>query len=160
CKLLEINLTASGYCTHSAATGKLGIQLAANHNPDINLLDLDLPDLNGQEVLVQLRDWYKTALVVVSVERGEEAISKALDNGANDFLSKPFRVGELMARLRSAARHNESGESQRFITAGELEVDLAGRVLKKEGELVKLTTTEYRLLALLAQNAGRVLTHR
>ncbi|MBX2953321.1 MAG: response regulator transcription factor [Leadbetterella sp.] len=159
-KLLEINLSTHGYQTRQAATGKEGLMLAANHIPDVILLDLGLPDISGHEVLRQLREWYPKAIVVLSVEKGEEDIIRALDNGANDYLSKPFRVGELMARLRSAIRNNDSGEAQPVITAGELEIDLAGRVVKNQGEVLKLTTTEYNLLALLARNEGRVLTHQ
>lgn len=159
-KLLEINLSTQGYQTRQAATGKEGLMLAANHIPDVILLDLGLPDISGHEVLRQLREWYPKAIVVLSVEKGEEDIIRALDNGANDYLSKPFRVGELMARLRSAIRNNDSGEAQPVIMAGELEIDLAGRVVKNQGEVLKLTTTEYNLLALLARNAGRVLTHQ
>lgn len=159
-KLLEINLAAHGYHTRQASTGKEGLMLAANHIPEVILLDLGLPDISGHEVLRQLREWYPKAIVVLSVEKGEEDIVKALDNGANDYLSKPFRVGELMARLRSAIRNNDSGEAQPVITAGELEIDLASRVAKNQGEILKLTTTEYNLLALLARNAGRVLTHQ
>lgn len=159
-KLLEINLSAHGYQTRQASTGKEGLMLAANHIPEVILLDLGLPDMSGHEVLKQLREWYQKAIVVLSVERGEEDIVRALDSGANDYLSKPFRVGELMARLRSAVRNNDSGEAQPLITAGELEIDLAGRVVKNQGEVLKLTTTEYNLLMLLARNAGRVLTHQ
>ena len=96
---------------------------------------------------------------MLSVEKGEDDIVKALDNGANDYLSKPFRVGELMARVRSALRNNDTRDTQQSITVGELEIDLAGRVVKRDGAILKLTGTEYNLLALLARNAGRVLTH-
>ncbi|WP_367916386.1 winged helix-turn-helix domain-containing protein [Leadbetterella sp. DM7] len=159
-KLLEINLSSHGYQTRLACTGKEGLMLAANHIPEVILLDLGLPDMSGHEVLLQLREWYRKAIVVLSVEKGEEDIIAALDNGANDYLSKPFRVGELMARLRSAIRNNDSGETRQVITAGELEIDLAGRVVKVDDQVLKLTTTEYNLLALLARNAGRVLTHQ
>lgn len=159
-KLLEINLNTHGYQTLQASTGREGLMLAASHTPDVILLDLGLPDVSGHEVLRQLREWYRRAIVVLSVESGEEDIIKALDNGANDYLSKPFRAGELMARLRSAVRQNDSAETQQIITAGGLEIDLAGRVVKKEGLPLRLTTTEYSLLALLARNAGRVLTHQ
>lgn len=159
-KLLEINLSSQGYQTRQASTGREGLMLAANHIPEVILLDLGLPDISGHEVLRQLREWYQKAIVVLSVEKGEEDIVRALDNGASDYLSKPFRVGELMARLRSAIRNNDSREPRQVITAGELEIDLAGRVVKREGHILKLTTTEYNLLALLARNAGRVLTHQ
>ena len=159
-KLLEINLNAQGYQTRQAATGREGLMLAANHTPEVILLDLGLPDLSGHTVLLQLREWYSKAIVVLSVEKGEEDIIRALDNGANDYLSKPFRVGELMARLRSAIRNNDSGDSRHILRAGELEIDLAARVVKSGDTVLKLTGTEYTLFALLARNAGRVLTHR
>lgn len=158
-KLLEINLNAQGYQTRQASTGKEGLMLAASHIPEVILLDLGLPDISGHVVLRQLREWYGKAIVVLSAENGEEDIIRALDNGANDYLSKPFRTGELMARLRSAIRHNDSRETRHSIMAGELEIDLAGRVVKNGDTILKLTGTEYNLLALLARNAGRVLTH-
>lgn len=158
-KLLEINLTAQDYITRQAATGQEGLRLAASYQPDVILLDLGLPDMPGQEVLKQLREWYTKAIIIVSVQSSEEDIIQGLDHGANDFLAKPFRVGELMARLRSALRTNLSGNDP-FIQLGDLEVDLAGRTVKLEGEILKLTTTEYSLMALLARNAGKVLTHQ
>lgn len=158
-KLLEINLNAQDYITRQASSGEEGLRLAASYQPDVILLDLGLPDMPGQEVLMQLREWYTKAIIIVSVQSSEEDIITGLDNGANDFLSKPFRVGELMARLRSALRTNASG-SDPLIQLGDLEVDLAGRTVKLAGEVLKLTTTEYSLMALLARNAGRVLTHQ
>ncbi len=158
-KLLEINLSAQEYITRQAATGQEGLRLAASYQPDVILLDLGLPDMQGQEVLKQLREWYTKAIIIVSVQSSEEDIIQGLDNGANDFLAKPFRVGELMARLRSALRTNASGNDPQIVL-GDLEVDLAGRTVKLEGEILKLTTTEYSLMALLARNAGKVLTHQ
>lgn len=158
-KLLEINLNAQDYITRQASSGEEGLRLAASYQPDVILLDLGLPDMPGQEVLKQLREWYTKAIIIVSVQSSEEDIITGLDNGANDFLSKPFRVGELMARLRSALRTNVSG-SDPLIQLGDLEVDLAGRTVKLAGEVLKLTTTEYSLMALLARNAGKVLTHQ
>lgn len=158
-KLLEINLVNNGYLVKLADSGADGLMLAANSLPDIILLDLGLPDMTGQQVLRQLREWYTRVIVILSVQNSEEDIVTALDNGANDYLTKPFRVGELMARLRSASRFNASGESARVIIADELEIDLAARIVKSNGEIVKLTSTEYQLLVLLARNEGRVLTH-
>jgi two-component system KDP operon response regulator KdpE len=158
-KLLEINLNAQDYITRQASSGEEGLRLAASYQPDVILLDLGLPDMPGQEVLKQLREWYTKAIIIVSVQSSEDDIITGLDNGANDFLSKPFRVGELMARLRSALRTNASGNDP-LIQLGDLEVDLAGRTVKLAGEVLKLTTTEYSLMALLARNAGKVLTHQ
>ncbi len=159
-KLLDINLTHNGYATRMAETGKEGLMLAANHIPDVILLDLGLPDISGHEVLKQLREWYQKAVVVLSVASGEDDIIRALDNGANDYLTKPFRVGELMARLRSAIRNNDTQAQEQVILCGGLEIDLASRVVRLKEQIVKLTTTEYSLLALLAKNSGRVLTHQ
>lgn len=159
-KLLEINLVNNGYAVKLAGSGKEGLMLAANALPDMILLDLCLPDITGHEVLRQLREWYTRVIVILSVQNSEEDIVAALDNGANDYLAKPFRVGELMARLRSAARFNASEEGIQVITAGELEIDLTARVVRSGGEIIKLTSTEYQLLILLARNEGRVLTHQ
>lgn len=159
-KLLEINLNGNGYVVRQAANGKEGMLQAANHLPDAILLDLGLPDMDGHEVLKQLREWYGKAIIILSVQHNETDIITALDNGANDYLTKPFRVGELMARLRSAIKHNESTEDTQVVEAGGLEIDIAARVVRKSGELLKLTPTEYNLLVLLARNEGRVLTHR
>lgn len=158
-KMLNISLEHNDYRVLQATTAKDGLMLAASQMPDIILLDLGLPDMPGQEVLGQLREWYTKVIVILSVQDGEEDIIAALDSGANDYLSKPFRVGELMARLRSAARFY-ARENIQVITAGTIEIDLAARTVKVTGEIVKLTSTEYNLLALLAKNEGRVLTHQ
>lgn len=160
-KLLDINLTGNGYLTKQAATGKEGLAMAASHLPDIILLDLGLPDISGHEVLKQLRDWFAKAIVVLSVQDSEEAIITALDNGANDYLTKPFRVGELMARLRTASRLIEQTESPSpVIDTGSIKIDIAARIASSKGEVLKLTSTEYNLLLLFAKNQGRVLTHQ
>ncbi len=159
-KLLEINLVNNGYSVKLADSGTEGLMLAANNMPDIILLDLGLPDMTGHEVLRQIREWYTRVIVILSVQNSEEDIVKALDNGANDYLTKPFRVGELTARLRSASRFNPGGEVSQVITTGRLQIDLTARIVKSEGEIVKLTSTEYQLLVLLARNEGRVLTHQ
>ncbi|GHT87457.1 DNA-binding response regulator [Bacteroidia bacterium] len=159
-RLIQINLEESGYKVHQAYTGKEGIMLAANHSPDVILLDLGLPDMEGHQLLKELRIWYKKAIIVLSVRNGENDIITALDNGATDYLTKPFRVGELMARIRSAINRYNPEESHQRMTFDELEIDLPARILKRKGELVRLTPTEYRLLALLVTNEGRVLTHQ
>lgn len=159
-KLLEINLVNHGYAPHLAINGKEGMSLAASLNPDVILLDLGLPDINGHEVLKQMRDWFKKAILVLSVQNSEEDIIRALDNGANDYLTKPFRVGELMARLRSAIRNNEVGDMPQKLQTEDLEIDLVARSVKDKNETIKLTATEYNLLVLLAKNEGRVLTHQ
>lgn len=159
-KLLDINLTGKGYIVKQAVSGKEGLLLAASYLPDAILLDLGLPDINGHEVLKQLREWYSKAIVILSVQNSENDIVTALDNGANDYLTKPFRVGELLARLRSALRHNDANVNIQTVETGSLEIDLVARLVKRSGEIQKLTATEYNLLALLAGNEGRVLTHQ
>jgi two-component system KDP operon response regulator KdpE len=159
-KLLEITLQTNGYTVTSAATAKEGLIMAANHPPDLVLLDLGLPDKSGHEVLKALRQWYTNPVIILSVQKDEEDIVMALDNGANDYLSKPFRTGELLARIRSALRTAVAEDSDPLIGGPELEIDLTARTVKKNKELIKLTLTEYSLLALLARNEGKVLTHQ
>jgi two-component system KDP operon response regulator KdpE len=158
-KLLEITLTSHDYAVTTAATAKEGMVFVANHPPDLVILDLGLPDLQGHDVLVRLREWYTNPVIILSVQSGEEDIVKALDNGANDYLVKPFRTGELLARIRSALRGNYSEEGSPMIGDGELTIDLASRTVSLKGSPVRLTATEYNLLALMARNEGKVLTH-
>ncbi len=159
-KLLQINLEGSGYRIHQAVNGKEGLLLAANQLPDVILLDLGLPDISGHQILKELREWYTKGIIVLSVQNNETDIVEALDNGATDYLTKPFRMGELMARIRSAIRRNSNESDCQKITVDELEIDLVGRIVKCDHETVKLTSTEYNLLALLIKNEGRVLTHQ
>src|SRR6186997_2882481 len=155
-KMLEITLQTNGYLSKSATSAKEGLIMAANHPPDLILLDLGLPDENGHIVLQKLRKWYTNPVVILSVQKSEEDIIRALDNGANDYLSKPFRTGELLARIRSALRVSNSEDSSVVIESECLEIDLSSRTVKKNGEMIRLTTTEYSLLALLARNEGKV----
>lgn len=159
-KLLEITLSSNEYSVKEATSAKEGLIMAANHPPDLIILDLGLPDKNGHEVLKELRQWYTLPVIILSVQSAEEDIISALDNGANDYLSKPFRTGELLARIRSVLRSVATEEGEPIISAQELEIDLEARTVKKKNELVKLTATEYNLLALLAKNEGKVLTHQ
>jgi two-component system, OmpR family, KDP operon response regulator KdpE len=160
-RLLEITLTINGYKINEAATGKDGIIAAATHNPSLILLDLGLPDEDGQSVLKKLREWFENPIIILSVRSTEDDIVRALDNGANDYLTKPFRTGELLARIRTALRAGQKApEPGALLTYQDLSVDLANHVARKCGEILKLTSTEYSLLALLAKNPGRVLTHQ
>ncbi len=159
-RLLEITLQSNDYNVTEAATAKEGIIMAASHPPDLIILDLGLPDTNGHEVLQQLREWFTNPVLILSVQKSEEDIIKALDNGANDYLVKPFRTGELLARIRSALRSTLPEENNSLINFGNLQIDLAARTVKKNNDTVKLTATEYALLALFAKNEGRVLTHQ
>lgn len=159
-KLLEITLQSNDYVPRTAVSAKEGLIMAANHPPELILLDLGLPDDNGHHVLEKLRKWYTNPIIILSVQKNEEDIIRALDNGANDYLSKPFRTGELLARIRSALRSNITDDQDTTIQTGDLTIDLAARTFKKKDELVKLTATEYNLLALLVKNEGKVLTHQ
>jgi two-component system, OmpR family, KDP operon response regulator KdpE len=159
-RLLEITLSSSGYKISEASTGKDGLIEAATHHPALIILDLGLPDLDGIEILKKLREWYAKPIIVLSVRSSEEDIIQALDNGANDYLTKPFRTGELLARIRVAIRQNLTNEDNPNLTFGFLSVDLVNHVARKNNEILKLTSTEFALLALLAKNSGRVLTHQ
>lgn len=158
-KLLKITLEANGYQVQDAATGKEGLVLAANHPPDLVLLDLGLPDESGHAVLKKLRDWYSNPVLIISVLNDEENIVKALDGGGNDYIIKPFRTGELLARIRSAMRMHQLEENNPVFQCGDLQIDFGSRTVKKKSETIKLTATEYTLLALFAKNEGKVLTH-
>jgi two-component system, OmpR family, KDP operon response regulator KdpE len=159
-RLLEITLSANGYKTLEANNGKDGINYAATHHPELIILDLGLPDMDGTIVLDKLREWYQKPIIILSVRNSEEDIIKALDKGANDYLTKPFRTGELLARIRVAIRHNPSNDDNSVLVFGTITIDLANHVVKKGNEGIKLTSTEFSLIALLAKNAGRVLTHQ
>ncbi len=159
-KLLEITLNAHDFRMTEAASGKEGLVVAAMHPPDLVLLDLGLPDDDGQNVLVKLREWYAAPVIILSARNSETDIVRALDNGANDYLVKPFRTGELLARIRSALRLSQKSEVSPVKEFGDLTLDLAARTVKKNGEILHLTATEYSLLTLLAQNEGKVLTHQ
>lgn len=160
-KLLEITLNHNGYKVSEASTAKEGITSAATHNPSLILLDLGLPDEDGLSVLGKLREWYQNPVIILSVRNSEEDIIKALDTGANDYLTKPFRTGELLARIRTALRisQDKTGTGSQ-LSFGSLLIDLAGHFVKKNNNLLKLTSTEFSLLALMAGNAGKVLTHQ
>lgn len=159
-KLLQITLESSGYMFKAATSAKEGLVMAANHPPELILLDLGLPDESGHVVLQKLRQWYTSPVIILSVRKSEEDIVNALDNGANDYLTKPFRTGELLARIRSALRNAVLDDDQQLHTFGNLQVDLIARTVRKNNELVKLTATEYNLLALLVKSEGKVLTHQ
>lgn len=159
-RLLEITLQSNNYTVNQADNAKNGLITAENHPPDMIILDLGLPDEDGQSVLQQLRKWFTNPILILSVKNSEEEIIKALDNGANDYLVKPFRTGELLARIRSALRTSMNEEGNSIMTCGDIIIDLEARTIKKNNELIKLTATEYRLLALLAKNEGKVLTHQ
>ena len=159
-KLLEITLESNDYKVLQAENGKEGIIQAASHPPELILLDIGLPDKSGHEILKELRQWYNKSIIILSVQNSETDIVTALDNGATDYLSKPFRTAELLARIRSAIRRNQTTNNTTIMDAGDLQIDLAARTVRKNNELVKLTSTEFNLLSLFARNEGRVMTHR
>ena len=159
-RLLEITLSANGYKISEASTGKEGLTKAAINHPVLVILDLGLPDTDGLEVLRKLREWYQKPIIILSVRNSEDDIIKALDHGANDYLTKPFRTGELLARIRVAIRQSNATGDKPLLTFGSLTIDLANHIVRKDDEIVKLTSTEFSLLALLAKNEGRVLTHQ
>lgn len=158
-KLLEITLDSNGYKTFFAVNAKEGLLAAANHQPDLIILDLGLPDEDGQVVLKRLREWFKNPIIILTVKNTEEEIVKALDNGANDYLTKPFRTQELLARIRTALRNLVQKENEPIIKFGDVSIDFTSRVVKLKEEILKLTATEYNLLSILVKNEGRVLTH-
>ena len=157
-RLLEINLAANGYRVIEAETAKEGLLLAASVNPILIILDLGLPDMDGLDVLKKLREWYAGPIIILSVRNSEEDIVKALENGANDYLTKPFRTRELLARIH-VATHQSVRQQEASMIFDNLTIDLAKHTATKNNEIIKLTTTEFSLLALMAKNEGRVLTH-
>jgi two-component system KDP operon response regulator KdpE len=159
-RLLKIGLESNGYRVYEAATGQLGLSEAAQRRPDVVVLDLGLPDMDGVAVLKRLREWSSVPVVVLSVRDREEDKIAALDSGADDYLTKPFGTGELLARLRVAQRHAQPTADTAVFKAGPLEVDLVSRTVKVNGKQVKFTATEYALLQLFVRHAGKVLTHR
>jgi two-component system KDP operon response regulator KdpE len=159
-RLLEITLSSNGYKIIEAATGKDGLITAATHHPSLVILDLGLPDTDGIEILKKLREWYMKPIIILSARNSEDDIIEALDSGANDYLTKPFRTGELLARMRVALRQSPGNEDNPNLTFGSLTIDLANHIARKNNDILKLTSTEFSLLALLAKNSGRVLTHQ
>ncbi len=160
-RFLRASLTSEGYRVAEATTGEQGIKLAASQPPDFVILDLGLPGLDGQDVLRQLREWLTTPIIILSARDQEQQKIEALDAGADDYLTKPFSMGELLARMRLALRHTQSRsvESTAF-QIGDLRIDLEARTVTLNDVPVHLTPLEYKLLVLLMRNAGKVLTHR
>jgi two-component system KDP operon response regulator KdpE len=160
-RLLGINLEAAGYRVTFARDGEQGLTLAAQKRPDAVILDLGLPGMSGLEVLKRLREWTQVPVVMLTVQDGEAEKIAALDGGADDYVTKPFHTGELLARLRAALRRSHKGTvDEPVFRVGELAVDLAARRVTRAGQPVMLTATEYNLLRLFIQHAGKVLTHR
>ena len=159
-KLLQVTLGAHGFSTIEATTGKDGIVQAGMERPDLIILDLGLPDMEGIDALAQIRAWYVAPIIVLTVRDDEGGKVFALDHGADDYITKPFVMGELMARIRVALRHVANQSEEPVISIGPLTIDLAKRSVDKNGVPIKLTPIEYDLLKVLATHAGRVMTHR
>jgi two-component system, OmpR family, KDP operon response regulator KdpE len=159
-RLLRVTLDANGYRVFDAATGLDGIAQAAQRRPDVVLLDLGLPDIEGLEVLKRLREWSRVPVIILSVRDHEDDKVAALDAGADDYVMKPFNSAELLARLRAVQRHALPQGADAIFRNGGLEVDLSARVVRKNRQEIKLTPIEYSLLRLFVLHAGKVLTHR
>jgi two-component system KDP operon response regulator KdpE len=159
-RLLRVTLEGNGYRVFEAASGQEGLVEAAQRHPDMVVLDLGLPDMDGLAVLKRLREWSEAPVLVLSVREGEEDKVGALDNGADDYMNKPFSTAELLARLRAARRRAQPVADNAVFHSGPLQVDLSSRLVTVKGKEIKLTPTEYSLLRLLVRSAGKVVTHR
>jgi two-component system, OmpR family, KDP operon response regulator KdpE len=158
-RLLRTTLVAHDYELIEASTGEEGLQEAASHTPELIILDMNLPGIQGLEVLKRLREWYTRPIMILSVVNDEESIVEALDLGADDYLTKPFGIPELLARIRVCIRHAYSEDAEPIFTSGSLKVDLTLRTVYVDGKQVHLTSTEYSMLKLFIRHAGKVLTH-
>jgi two-component system KDP operon response regulator KdpE len=158
-RFLQVSLTAHSYTVFEAVSGQEALEAVTTYRPDIIILDLGLPDIEGIEVTRQLREWTQTPIIILSVRDHERDKIAAFDAGADDYLTKPFSVGELLARMRVALRHTAPKEDAPIFSSGELTVDLTRRVVTVDNCEVQLTPTEYDLLKLLVTHAGRVVTH-
>jgi two-component system KDP operon response regulator KdpE len=159
-RLLRIVLEGENYQVREAKTGQEGLTAIASRRPDVILLDLGLPDMDGIAVLKRLREWSETPVLVLTVRDDEQEKVAALDGGAEDYVTKPFSTPELLARLRAAQRKTRPAEEISVFKRGDLVVDLTSHVVTRAGHEIKLTATEYALLRLFARHPGRVLTHR
>ncbi|MCC6235534.1 MAG: response regulator [Verrucomicrobiales bacterium] len=159
-RLLRVTLEGDGYRVFDAATGEEGILAAAQRRPEIILLDLGLPDLDGLQVLRRIREWSRVPIVILTVRDQEADKVTALDTGANDYVTKPFASGELLARLRAARRHSQPDAASAVFHCGDLVVDLPARRVHRGNQEIRLTPTEYALLRVFVVHAGRVLTHK
>ncbi|HUN66732.1 MAG TPA: response regulator [Bacteroidota bacterium] len=159
-RLLDVTLGSQQYRVLQAENGREGLRRAETDRPDLIILDLGLPDADGKDILRQLRSWTDRPVLILSVRNSEDDIVGCLDAGADDYLVKPFRTEELLARVRAAMRHRQAAHESPLITLAGIEINTDTREVKKQGSVLKLTAIEYSLLMLFVRNAGRVLTHR
>jgi len=158
-RLLKISLENSGFKVFEAENAKSGLQELANSRPSLVLLDLGLPDEDGLSLLKKIRDFSDVPVIILSVRNSEKDIITALDSGADDYITKPFNTGELLARIRTCLRHSQPEQKDPVFTNGNVTVDFSTREVKKKGQIVKLTSTEFSLFSLFIRNSGKVLTH-
>lgn len=158
-KILSITLEADNYKVIESSKGKDGIIAVANYHPQLVILDLGLPDEDGFSVLSEIRTWSSVPVIILSVKNSEEDIVRALDLGADDYITKPFNSSELLARIRANVRRTQNVENESFLINGDLKIDFIKRLVYKNNNELKLTNTEYLLLFLLFRNIGKVLTH-
>lgn len=159
-RLLRLTLEGGGYHVFEAENGQLGLQELVARRPDGMILDLGLPDMSGLAVLQSMREWSRIPVLILSVRAEEEEKIEALDAGADDYLTKPFSGGEMLARLRAIMRRTQPSADVAVVNVGEIEIDLSRRVVKRSGQEIHLTAKEYSLLRLLVQHRGKVITHR
>jgi two-component system KDP operon response regulator KdpE len=158
-RMLRLSLDAHGFQVKEATTSQEGLDQAALSKPDLIILDLGLPDHGGLDTLKKLREWSRIPVIILSVKNSEQDKIELLDCGADDYLTKPFSMGELLARIRAALRHSVPESSDGILTAGELIIDFTKRTVTRNSREIKLTPTEYSILKILAVNAGKVVTH-
>lgn len=159
-RFLRVTLTGHGYVVKDVGTGKEGLDVVAKFSPDLVVLDLGLPDIDGLDVVRQLREWSKVPVIILSVKEQETDKIAALDAGADDYVTKPFGMGELLARIRAAMRHIAGADEQPVLQFDDLIIDLIHRRITVDDNEIKLTLTEYEIVKNLAINAGKVITHR
>ncbi|HWR09874.1 MAG TPA: response regulator [Sporomusa sp.] len=159
-KLLRVSLGAHGYTLDEAATGQEGVARAAVFKPDMLIVDLGLPDMDGKAVIKEVREWSQAPVIILTARDQEQEKIEALDAGADDYVTKPFGIGELMARMRVCLRRMAASEGEPILICGGLAVDLVQRRVTVDGREIKLTPTEYEIIKIMAQQAGRVLTHK
>ncbi len=159
-RYLHAALNAQGYTVYESSSGREALEMTVTNRPDIIILDLGMPDMDGVQVTRHLREWSQIPIIILSVREQERDKINALDAGADDYLTKPFNSGELMARMRAALRHATQAIPEQVFETGDLSVDFTRRLVRVSSQEISLTPTEYDLLRTLVQNAGRVMTHR